>query len=81
MFEVDKITVPMLYDVQFYRRIVDFWKGEYRKIVKVNEYEIDIEGCKGIRDLNKMGMLMLVERYGGMNEFLRRLTISSSWEC
>ena len=71
MFGVDKITVPMLYDVQFYRRIVDFWKGEYRKIVKVNEYEIDIEGCKGIRDLNKMGMLMLVERYGGMNEFFK----------
>lgn len=71
MFGVDKITVPMLYDVQFYRRIVDFWKGEYRKIVKVNEYEIDINGCKGIRDLNKMGMLMLVERYGGMNEFFK----------
>lgn len=48
-----------------------FGRGEYRKIVKVNEYEIDIERCKGIRDLNKMGMLMLVERYGGMNEFFK----------
>ena len=72
MFGVDKITVPMLYDVQFYRVVSwTFGKGEYRKIVKVNEYEIDIEGCKGIRDLNKMGMLMLVERYGGMNEFFK----------
>lgn len=61
----------MLYDVQFYNRIVDYWRSEYQKIVKVNEYEIDIADCKGIRDLNKIGMLLLVEQQGGMNEFFK----------
>lgn len=73
LFKVDKVTVPMLYDVGFYNRIVDYWKSEYRKIVKVNEYEIDITGCKGIRDLNKMGLLLLIEQHGGMIEFFKVL--------
>ena len=73
IFEVNKVTVPMLYDVQFYNRIVDYWKSEYRKIVKQNEYEIDITDCKGIRDLNKIGILLLVEQQGGMNEFFKKL--------
>ena len=73
IFKVNKVTVPMLYDVRFYNRIVDYWKSEYRKIVKQNEYEIDITDCKGIRDLNKIGMLLLVEQQGGMNEFFKKL--------
>ena len=73
IFEVNKVTVPMLYDVQFYNRIVDYWKSEYQNIVKVNEYEIDIADCKGIRDLNKIGILLLVEQQGGMNEFFKKL--------
>ena len=73
IFKVNKVTVPMLYDVQFYNRIVDYWKSEYRKIVKQNEYEIDITDCKGIRDLNKIGILLLVEQQGGMNEFFKKL--------
>lgn len=63
----------MLYDVQFYNRIVDYWKSEYQKIVKQIEYEIDITDCKGIRDLNKMGLLLLVEQQGGMIEFFKKL--------
>lgn len=73
LFKVDKVTVPMLYDVGFFNRIVDYWKSEYWKIVKVNEYEIDITSCKGIRDLNKMGLLLLVEQQGGMIEFFKVL--------
>lgn len=73
LFKVDKVTVPMLYDVGFYNRIVDYWKSEYRKIIKINEYEIDITSCKGIRDLNKMGLLLLVEQQGGMIEFFKVL--------
>lgn len=73
ILKVNKVTVPMLYDVQFYNRIVDYWRSEYQKIVKVNEYEIDIADCKGIRDLNKIGMLLLVEQQGGMIEFFKKL--------
>ena len=73
IFKVNKVTVPMLYDVQFYNRIVDYWKSVYQNIVKVNEYEIDIADCKGIRDLNKIGILLLVEQQGGMNEFFKKL--------
>ncbi len=73
IFEVNKVTVPMLYDVQFYNRIVDYWRSVYQNIVKVNEYEIDITDCKGIRDLNKIGILLLVEQQGGMNEFFKKL--------
>jgi len=29
IFKVNKVTVPMLYDVRFYNRIVDYWKSEY----------------------------------------------------
>lgn len=82
IFKVNKVTVPMLYDVQFYNRIVDYWKSEYRKIVKQNEYEIDITDCKGIRDLNKIGILLLVEQQGGMNEFFKNWTnntIQGDW--
>lgn len=61
----------MLYDIQFYNRIVDYWRSVYQNIVKVNEYEIDIADCKGIRDLNKIGMLLLVEQQGGMIEFFK----------
>lgn len=67
------MTVPMLYDVRFYNRIVDYWRSVYRNIIKVNEYEIDITDCQGIRDLNKIGMLLLVEREGGMIEFFKRM--------
>ena len=73
IFNEDKVTVPMLYDVRFYNRIVDYWRSVYRNIVKVNEYEIDIADCKGIRDLNKIGILLLVEQQGGMNEFFKKL--------
>ncbi|BFK45370.1 hypothetical protein I180019D1_07800 [Alistipes sp. i18-0019-D1] len=73
IFKVNKVAVPMLYDVAFYNRIVDYWKSVYRNIVKVNEYEIDITDCQGIRDLNKIGMLLLVEREGGMIEFFKRM--------
>ena len=73
IFNVNKVTVPMLYDVQFYNRIVDYWRSVYQNIVKVNEYEIDIADCKGFRDLNKIGMLLLVEQQGGMNEFFKKL--------
>lgn len=73
IFKVSKVTVPMLYDVGFYNRIVDYWRSEYRKIVKVNEYEIDITDCKGILDLNKIGLLLLVERQGGMNDFFKTI--------
>lgn len=73
IFKVNKVTVPMLYDVQFYNRIVDYWRSVYQNIVKVNEYEIDIADCKGIRDLNKIGILLLVEQQEGMNEFFKKL--------
>lgn len=29
--------------------------------------------AKGIRDLNKIGILLLVEQQGGMNEFFKKL--------
>ena len=32
-----------------------------------------IADCKGIRDLNKIGILLLVEQQGGMNEFFKKL--------
>lgn len=38
--------------------------------------------AKGIRDLNKIGMLLLVEQQGGMNEFFKKLdqhTTQGDW--
>ena len=64
-FNVERVTASILYDEQFYINIIDRWKSNYFKINKINDITINLTAMKGIRDFNRMGILCMLEMFGG----------------
>jgi len=64
-FNVERVTGRMLYDEKFYMKILDEWKSNYFKINKINDITINLTGMKGIKDFNRMGILCMLEMFGG----------------
>lgn len=70
---VPDVRASMLYDDDFYHRLVLNWRDTYRAIKKINLTNFDFTMIKGKKQLYKMGVLALVNMSGGKNEFLRQI--------
>jgi len=64
-FNVECVTAAMLFDEDFYIKVIDKWRENYFNIKKINDISLNFESMKGKRDLYNMGVLALVEMVGG----------------
>lgn len=71
---VAEVTAAMLYDERFYISLLNRWREAYQAIRKVNEITINLQAMKTKRDLQTMGVLALVEQWGGEVEMIAHIT-------
>ena len=64
-FNVERVTASMLFDENFYIKIIKEWKNNYFNINKINDFIINFEGMKNKTDLYNLGVLALIEMQGG----------------
>lgn len=67
------ITASMLYDEAFYVGLLDRWRDTYRSIQKINDVTLNFQAMKTKQDLYKMGVLSLVDSYGGQVEVIAQI--------
>ena len=63
-----------LYNETFYNRLLYRWRDTYNDIAKINDEKINLSIMKTKKDLNRLGILALIERFGGQVEFLAQIT-------
>ena len=63
----------MLYDERFYIKLLDLWSAAYDRISKVNDVELNVSAIRKRSDLYRVGVLSLVERFGGETAVLQQL--------
>ena len=68
------VTGAMLYDETFYNMLLNRWRDTYNAIAKVNDFELNCNGMKTKKDLYKIGVLSLIERFDGQVNFLALIT-------
>ena len=73
LFNVAEVTGAMLYDEAFYIGLLNRWRDTYRAIRKINEITINFQAMKSKKDLQKMGVLALVEQWGGEVEMIAHI--------
>lgn len=71
---VAQVTGAMLYDEGFYISLLNRWREAYQAIRKVNTITLNFQAMKTKRDLQTMGVLGLVERFGGEVEIIAHIT-------
>lgn len=76
-FGLRELKASTLYDADFYSGVVRIWKDTYKAIRKINEYNLNFGMIKGKKDLQKMGVLALVNMSGGQNEMIRQINDAS----
>lgn len=64
------VTASMLYDDVFFSCVCKKWQETYEKIEKIKEIEPNFEAMKTKKDLEIIGVITLVERFGGEQTFL-----------
>jgi len=72
-FNVERVTAQMLFDENFYIKVIDEWKSNYLNIDKINDISLNFEAMKGKKDLQKMGVLALVQMRGGKLNILNEI--------
>lgn len=65
---VNRVTGKMLYDESFYMQQIDRFTDTWKSINKINDFTLNFERMKGKKDLQRMGVALLVEKVGGVNE-------------
>ncbi|MCM1037325.1 MAG: hypothetical protein NC406_08410 [Bacteroides sp.] len=70
---VAQVTGAMLYDEGFYISLLNRWREAYQAIRKVNTITLNFQAMKTKRDLQTMGVLGLVERFGGEVEIISHI--------
>ena len=71
---VEKVTGAMLYDEQFYIKVLNNWRDNYKSIQKINDVTLNFAEVKTKQQLNKMGVLSLVELMGGQVKMIEQIT-------
>lgn len=69
-FSVPKVSVDMLYDEVFYRKMVNNWYEQYSMISKINTPNIDFGSVKSVKDLQNLLALASIEKLGGINSVI-----------
>lgn len=62
---VAEVKGATLYDEGFYISLCNRWRNAYMQIRKINEVSLNFDYMTGVKELQKMGVLSLVERVGG----------------
>lgn len=70
---VQEVRASMLYDEAFYIDLLNRWRDDYKAIQKINDIQLNFECMKNKKDLNRMGVLSLVESVGGLNAMLNQI--------
>lgn len=68
-----KVQAKMLADEAIYMQLVNMWLQGYRDIKKINETTINFEQMKSVKDLQKAGLLTLIEQRGGQVAILKEI--------
>ena len=71
---VPEVRASMLYDEAFYIDLLNRWRDNYKAIQKINDIQLNFECMRNRKDLNRMGVLSLVESVGGLNAMLNQIT-------
>jgi hypothetical protein len=66
-FKTNKLTASLLYDDNFYNKLIKYYKDYYYSIDKLNTNILDINNIKTKKDLYKMGINNLITMYGENN--------------
>lgn len=64
------VTAADLYDRTFFDDMLQRWRDTYRAIQKINDITPDFSMITRKSDLNRLGVLALVEKYGGQQKFI-----------
>lgn len=69
-FKRRELTAATLYDRSFFDGLLKRWRDAYREIQKINDITPDFSMITKKSDLNRLGVLALVEKYGGQQKFI-----------
>ena len=70
---VTEVRASMLYDEAFYIDLLNRWRDAYTSIQKINDVQLNFEVMRNKKDLNRMGVLALVENVGGLNAMMNQI--------
>ena len=71
--EVSEVRASMLYDEAFYINLLNRWRDDYKSIQKINDVQPNFEVMRNKKDLNRMGILSLVESVGGEIAMIKQI--------
>lgn len=71
--EVSEVRAAMLYNEAFYIDLLNRWRDDYKSIQKINDVQLNFEVMRNKKDLNRMGILSLVESVGGENAMIKQI--------
>lgn len=74
VFKCERVTAADLYNEAFYISLLNRWRDTYRAIQKLNEITLNFQAMRTKREFNKMGILSIVERFGGEVETIAHIT-------
>lgn len=72
-FDREFVTAADLYEQNFYVKMVKYWADGYKSIQKINEMVPNFDCMKTKTDFNRLGGLLLIERFGGQSQMLEFL--------
>ena len=64
------VTAADLYDRTFFDEMLHRWRDIYKAIQKINDITPDFSMITKKSELNRLGVLALVEKYGGQQKFI-----------
>lgn len=73
VLKVPAVTGANLYDEAFYMMLLDRWRDTYKAIRKVNDTQLNFSIMKTRRDLQRLGILTLIDSVGGEVAFISQI--------
>lgn len=77
-FNRPSLTAADLYDRAFFDDILHRWRDTYKAIQKINDITPDFNMITKKSDLNRLGVLALVEKYGGQQKFIGHIKTANA---
>ena len=73
VLKVPAVTGASLYNEPFYIMLLNRWRDTYKAIKKINDTNINFRIMKTRRDLQRLGILALIENVGGEVAFINQI--------
>lgn len=68
------VTGETLYNETFYNMLLNRWRDTYNGIYKINDVTLNFSAMKTKKDFDRLGHLALIERFGGLENFLAQIS-------